>query len=185
MTAGYQALFRIQAADAFNNAAVTTDQMFALQVENTGTGEVIWADIEYRFSLYEAKFTIQEAGSYEAMIELTQFGGLVATYYKTVDFQSSVGLLNHYDTAGSMYTQIDSIVDFDLGHDPMITAVSFPTRYFSVSWEGFLLSPSTETFRLQVLTQNSSYVELTLDDNVLIFSDFGNSEGLYTDVDLV
>jgi len=126
------------------------------------------ADISYAFSLYEAEFLLEEAGSYSGVIELTQKGGLRGTYFKTVDFQSPVELLNLNDLDGEKYTQIDSNVDFDVGYDALIA--SYPTEYFSVMWQGKVRAPTTQIYKFYVDSFNSSSVSLVVNGTTLIDS---------------
>jgi len=53
------------------------------------------------FGLYQATFSLPLVGSYSGVIRLTQNGGLRATYFRTVDFQSPVYLLHTNDNDGS------------------------------------------------------------------------------------
>jgi hypothetical protein len=57
--------------------------------------------MQYLFGLYEATFALPKVGSYSGIIRLLQYGGLKATYYKTIDFQAPVYLANTYDHKGS------------------------------------------------------------------------------------
>jgi len=62
------------------------------------------ASMEYLFGLYEATFSLGKVGSYSGIIRLLQNGGLKATYYKTIDFQSPVNSLSTFDHTGTKYT---------------------------------------------------------------------------------
>lgn len=86
-------------------------ELFTLDI--VGTNFHLHASITYLFGLYEATFFLTQVGQYSAVIQLLQSGGLVATYYKTIDFQSPVYILNTNDHVGTMYTQIDSSINFD------------------------------------------------------------------------
>ncbi len=57
----------------------------------------VLASMQYLFGLYQATFSLPLVGSYQGVIRLTQSGGLRATYYRTVDFQSPVYLLQTND----------------------------------------------------------------------------------------
>lgn len=59
--------------------------------------------MSYSFSLYEASFTLLKAGSYSGIIQLTQYGGLIAKYYKTVDFQSLIDLISYYSNDATQF----------------------------------------------------------------------------------
>ena len=60
-----------------------------------------------------------------------------------------------------MYTKIDPTINFDIGYYAMIST-GFPAEYFSVIWQGALLAPTTETYRIYINSYNTSYVELQI-----------------------
>ena len=78
--------------------------MFEYEIMNTITGAITQASIKYLFQLYEAEFALNQAGTYSSIIKLNQQGGLVATYYRTIDFQGAVNTLPLYDHNGGFYT---------------------------------------------------------------------------------
>lgn len=50
---------------------------------------------------------------------------------------------------------------------------NYPTEYFAVKWEGMLLAPTTETYRLSIEAYNTSMVELIINsDRKLVYNDF-------------
>jgi hypothetical protein len=54
----------------------------------------------------------------------------------------------------------------------MITP-NYPTEYFAVKWEGKILAPTTETYRLSVEAYNTSMVELIINGvRKLVYNDF-------------
>jgi len=55
--------------------------------------------MKYLFGLYEATFSLPLLGSYSGIIRLVQQIGLLATYYRTIDFQAPVYLVSTYDHA--------------------------------------------------------------------------------------
>ena len=58
-----------------------------------------------------------------------------------------------------MYTQLDSQLNFDFDENYPMISPNYPTQFFSVVWEGKLLAPSTETYRLTIDAHNTSMVE--------------------------
>jgi len=59
--------------------------------------QMVIASMQYLFGLYEATFSLPLVGSYSGIIRLVQQGGLLATYYRTIDFQAPVYLVNTYN----------------------------------------------------------------------------------------
>jgi hypothetical protein len=153
---------------------------------NTVTLEKTYASMSYLFSLYEASFALTKTGTYSSIIKLNQKGGLVATYYRTVDFQSPVQTLDLYDHNGGKYTRVDPTIDFDIGYDPMISS-GYPTQYYSVEWKGSIRAPLTEIYRLSLKTFNNTFIQMYVNGKLVIDNNFmglGTKE-LYTDQSLV
>ena len=105
--------------------------MFQLLITDKASYQVVAADISYSFSLYNAQFFLTQAGTYSAIVRLRQYGGLIETYYKTVDFQSPHYWKDLHDQNGGKYTQVDTKINFDLGYDAILSA-GYPSEYFSV-----------------------------------------------------
>lgn len=111
----------------------------------------------------------------------------MATYYRTIDFQSPVYLKSTHEHFGLQYTQIDSMLDFEYPQsEPMITP-GYPTQHFSVVWKGQLRAPTTETYRLSVDAFNTSQVELIINgQRRLVYNDFsglGTPESMFVDLE--
>ena len=145
---------------------VNTNELFGFLIRHDDTLKETEASINYNFELYESSFNLTDAGDYTSVIRLDQEQGLVGRYYKTTDFTSLVDTLARNDLDGEKYTQVDATIDFDLGDQPMIS--NFPTKFFSVKWEGFVEAPSTETFRVYVETYGHSDVYVKLNSQVLV-----------------
>jgi hypothetical protein len=133
-------------------------------------------------------FALPIVGQYSGILRLLQNGGLISTYYKTIDFQSPVYLESVYDHAPAhSFTKIEKKIDFHFEEsEPMLTP-NYPTEFFAVKWEGKLKAPSSETYRLFIEVHNTSMVELTLNGRRrVIYNDFngiGTTEGMYADVE--
>jgi hypothetical protein len=119
---------------------------------------------------------------------------LLATYYTTVGFAAPLllqSLHGHLASVGSdpyvpsstmgqstHFTRVDGIVDFDTGYAALladlipIVVPSFPAKYFSVWWRGYLQAPETALYRIHLETYHTSFIELQLNAAVLIRNEF-------------
>lgn len=99
------------------------------------------------------------------------------------------------DFADSKYTKVDSQINFNLGHAAMIS--DFPTKFFSVKWEGKIHAPSSEIFRFYLETFEVSDVYFKIEDTVMIdtwgssnkasvqyYNDYTLEQGYLYDVEL-
>ena len=101
--------------------------------------------MEYRFQLHEATVRLLGKGEYSSIIMVTQKGGLLATYYATVDFAFPVlreSLHGHAAAVGAdtyspsdstnsstHFTRLDANVNFNPGKTSILAGFedSFPT----------------------------------------------------------
>lgn len=132
---------------------------------------------EYQFSLYWARFDISLSGTYSALASLTQRGGLVATYFRTVDFRSPIETVDahSHDDENLYFTQIDSQVNLWTSNDHWITladSTKLPTQYFSVLWQGYLLAPHSELFTFSVRAFQSTQFAVILNDETVVANHF-------------
>jgi hypothetical protein len=190
------ATFAIQATDRFGNeldGSLTAGTDFSVQLvgspdpcSGVSSGDSFFASITESTPNTDGTYTVSYlprlAGPHLANIQLRSVGGLLATYYKNVDFTNPVlGNNDHLEfpyheikwcpdelkTCDS--TRLDSTVSFDWGNAAPLTAATsadFPMDYFSVSWVGEILAPSTDTFTFTLTTDNK--VRLTIDGTVVI-----------------
>lgn len=168
-------------------------ELFSYELIGVSAGnknQRILSSVEYLFGLYEMTFSLPIIGQYSGILRLLQNGGLIATYYKTIDFQAPVYLKSVYDHAPAhTYTKLEKTINFRFDEsEPMLTP-NYPTEFFAVKWEGKLKAPSSETYRLFIEVHNTSMVELSLNgQRRVIYNDFngvGTTEGMYADVEFI
>lgn len=137
--------------------------------------------------MYDFNLNITKKGTYSGIIGLTTSGGLKATYYKTVDFYSAHEVLDIYNHAGILpqkYTQIDKSIDIDVGYNSVLpTVTTFPTEFFSIKWEGYLLAATTEKYRLTLLTSEMYMIKMKIGEEWVIDTT-KNLNKLWADIDL-
>ena len=147
LTAGVNATFTIEARDPFSNVVLNSPDKidFVVMSRARPTDPLVTASMEYRFQLHEATFSLREQGAYAGIITVTQRGGLLATYYTTVDFASPVLLASlHRHTAAvwpdpyavssstsdaTHYTRLDSQVDFEVERESLLADMPSPPEY--------------------------------------------------------
>lgn len=150
LTAGITYVFTIQAKDIFQNVVLNSEDKISYELrgpESSLLSEIreFSASMEYRFQLHEATFDLLEKGQYSGIIRVTQKGGLLATYYQTVDFASPVLLESLHGHAASLgvdayvqsdaanatthYTRLDSNISFEVGRTSILAGLedSYPT----------------------------------------------------------
>lgn len=150
LTAGETYVWTIQAKDIFENVVLNSEDRINFEIR--GPESSILTDIhefsagmEYRFQLHEATVRLLGKGSYSGIIKVTQKGGLLATYYATVDFFFPVlreSLHGHAASAGldtyapsdatnssTHFTRLDAAVSFTPGKVSILEGfeASFPT----------------------------------------------------------
>lgn len=86
LVAGNTYTWKIQAQDLHKNVVLGSDELFSLTLRSDETE--MQASILYNFEYYQAQFALTRAAEYHAMVGLIQRGGLLATYYRTTNFQS-------------------------------------------------------------------------------------------------
>ena len=74
-----------------------SNERFSLEIKDLQSGEVHVIDASYRFKLFETSFSLTRASSYSAIVRLIQKGGLVATYYRTTDYQAAYEQVDSFD----------------------------------------------------------------------------------------
>jgi hypothetical protein len=91
LVAGNTYTWHIQAQDLHENVVLDSAERFSLTLRSADTEEQ--ASILYNFEYYQAQFTLTSASEYAAMVGLIQRGGLLATYYRTTNFQMPENLI--------------------------------------------------------------------------------------------
>jgi len=97
LVAGSSHTWKIQAKDLYQNVVLDSNERFSLEIKDLHSGEVHIIDAVYRFKLYETSFSLARASSYSAIVRLIQRGGLVATYYRTTDYQAAYEQVESHD----------------------------------------------------------------------------------------
>lgn len=133
---------------------------------------------------------------------MTQKGGLLATYYATIDFASPLLLESRHGHAAAVgtdvyassdatnatthFTRIDANVSFDVGRTSVLAGLedSYPTQFFSVVWTGWLSPITSSLYRIHVDTYHAAYHELLIGNETRIVSKFLPTDGtLYNTLD--
>ncbi len=195
-TAGVNYTYEIQAQDIFHNIEVNTRDKIDLEIlgPKGASSALTYAHVEYRFALYAATFSLLQQGAYSAVVRVTQKGGLLATYYTTVDFASPVllrSLHGHSAAVGddpysvsaqtgdsTHFTRLDEQIDFDLGRLSLLgdlipaTISSYPTQYFSVVWRGFVMAPKSSLYRIYIDSFEAPFYELILGGETKLLNQF-------------
>ena len=150
LTAGETYVFTIQAKDIFENVVLNSEDLIKFELRGPASSVLseiyeYSAGMEYRFQLHEATLRLLRKGGYSGTITVTQKGGLLATYYATVDFAFPVlreSLHGHAAATGSdiyapadttnattHYTRLDANVSFNPGKTSILAGLedSYPT----------------------------------------------------------
>jgi hypothetical protein len=200
LTAGETYVFTIQAKDIFQNVVLNSEDRINFELRGPASSipsemHEFSAGMEYRFQLHEATVRLLGKGEYSGTIVVTQKGGLLATYYATVDFAFPVlreSLHGHAAAVGSdayvpsdttnsttHFTRLDANVSFNVGKTSILAGLeeSFPTQFFSVEWSGWLSPITSSLYRIHVDTYHAAYHELQVGSEARITSEFLPTEG--------
>lgn len=181
LVAGVTYEFTIEAMDIFSNVVLGSTDWIQYEISSVERPDdtYVLANMTYEFHLHRAVFHLPLKGNYLSIVKVTQKGGLIATFYETVDWSSPVLLESlHVHSAAvgadpyivssttgdhTHFTRIDPTIDYDIGQNCTLVdlipapVASYPTRYFSVIWKGYLVAPRSALYRIHVETDESAY----------------------------
>ena len=158
ITAGTEVKYKIQTKDIYGNVVKTSGLLVSLNVKSQSTSVKANITSTYNIDGYEAALLMQASGIYSVVIKMTQYGGLRATYYRTMDFRNpveNIALNFHSGETPLGYTRIDSNINFAFGLGSPNVITGYPSDFYSIKWEGKLLAPYSEKFKFVVECDNT------------------------------
>jgi hypothetical protein len=74
------------------------------------------------------------------------------------------------------YTQVDTEINFEPLEKAfkLTSGRNFPSEFFSIKWNGYLLAKFTETFRIYVEAFKTSQFEVILNGTTIVSNYFNN-----------
>jgi hypothetical protein len=106
---------------------------------------------------------------------VTQKGGLLATFYATIDFASPLLIESLHGHAADLgtdayvssdstnstthFTRIDANISYDVGKISILDGFenNYPTQFFSVEWKGWLSPITSSLYRIHVDSYHAAY----------------------------
>ena len=106
------------------------------------TGTIITPNSSLVFQLghFSQNYVITQGGHYSGLMRGKQQGGLIASYFRSVDFLNPLELIDSYSHSPTLkYTKIDSILNYTLASDSGTSPLSnFQSYYYSTRWTGYI-----------------------------------------------
>lgn len=189
-TEGVEEKFMIQAKDRFGNDLVSSllgSQEFEVEFigkpdkcsgreEETKFSALLEKQIQGKV---DATYNPGLAGVHQVSITLTSPGGLLASFYKNIDFSNPVlgntaHMMHPYHevswcpsvkTCDS--TRLDALLAFDWKYgSPLPDIPNFPIDYFSITWKGYIKPPTSDQYIFVVIFNGG--VRLTIGTHVIM-----------------